>query len=92
MKKLLFVAYLGVAGLVIAKEKSSELPKESNVSQVKKKVEQEKALKRLCVFVHSDCGEAGLACGEANSDGELHHEVIDEMRQNCYEIFCGFDD
>lgn len=81
MKKLLLVAALGVAGLVGAKD---TVVSEVGVDELTPPT--------TCVAVESDCGEYGFACGERNSDGELDHEVIDEVRQLLNEAFCGYGD
>lgn len=79
MKKLVLAAALLTVGLMSANEKTVE--------------ELDSSAKKRCVLVESDCGEAGLACDdELNVDGEIFHEVIDEMRQLLNEAFCGYGD
>lgn len=81
MKKVLLLATFGVAGMMNAYsiEFSDEVSSATMAG-------------RTCVGVESDCGGGGIwfACGEKNTDGELDHEVVDEMRQNLNEAFCGY--
>ncbi len=91
MKKLLSVAMIGVAGIVSAKD-ISLVERDRIDNECKSENSQKAAIKRLCSFVESDCGEAGLACGESNSEGTLDWEVLDEMRQLLNEAFCGYGD
>ncbi|WHF51082.1 hypothetical protein QGN23_11665 [Chryseobacterium gotjawalense] len=81
MKKLLLLAAFGVAGMMSAS--NTEIANEGTTIVL---------ASRTCVGVESDCGGGGIwfACGEKNSDGELDHEVVDEMRQNLNEAFCGY--
>jgi len=81
MKKLLLLAAFGVAGLMHA-----NLP---NLENVQNNYQLE-ILPPTCVGVESDCGEGGIwfACAEKNIDGEVDHEVTDDMRQLLNEAFC----
>lgn len=47
---------------------------------------------KTCVPVESDCGNGGtwFACGYKNEDGDVDHEVKDEIRQLLNEAFCGY--
>lgn len=47
---------------------------------------------RKCDPVESDCGSGGFwfACGNVNSDGDIDHEIRDELRQILNEAFCGY--
>lgn len=85
MKKLLFVAMLGVAGLMSAKGvEDSIVTKEKLTSNNKKEVRKI----RKCEGVELSCGEYVFACGEPNSDGELDWELKDDLRQLGEEVFC----
>lgn len=81
MKKVLLLAAFGVVGMMSAN--SIEFTDEASAVAL---------AGRSCVGVESDCGGGGIcfACGEKNSDGELDHELVDEMRQNLNEAFCGY--
>lgn len=81
MKKLLLLAAFGVAGIM-----SANLP-ELEISNNDYQLDD---VPPSCIGVESDCGQGGIwfACGERNSDGEVDHEVTDDMRQLLNEAFC----
>ena len=81
MKKVILLAAFGVAGVMSANSiEFADGPSAVALAD------------RSCVGVESDCGGGGtwFACGEKNSDGELDHELVDEMRQHLNEAFCGY--
>jgi hypothetical protein len=45
--------------------------------------------KLVCLAVETSCGETVYAFGEANSDGGLDWEEIDDMGQLGESAFCG---
>ena len=85
MKKLLLLTALVIAGVASANQpmlQDDQFTKEVTVVEIPE-----------CVGVESDCGEGGIwyACGEPNAtEGELDHEIVDEMRQQLNEAFCGY--
>ena len=81
MKKVFLLAAFGVAGVMSAN--SIEFTDEASIFE---------SARRSCVGVEADCGGGGIwfACGETNSDGYLDYEIIDEMRQQLNEAFCGY--
>ena len=85
MKKLFLIATISVAGTLSANTIHLEDLFFDNAESV---------LIKKCIEVNSGCGEGGVwfACAELNEDGEVDHEVSDDMRQLLKEAFCGYGD
>ncbi|HBR10769.1 MAG TPA: hypothetical protein DD740_00875 [Chryseobacterium sp.] len=77
MKKLLFIAALGVAGFMSAKSNTMGkiTPTLENTS-VNKSAE--------CLLIHYDCGTNGIACGNNLME-------ILELAWNGYDFMCGIN-
>lgn len=86
MKKLLSVVVVFTAGLMSANQPLVDGFQSENILLVAV------VSTKTCVPVESDCGNGGtwFACGYKNEDGDVDHEVKDEIRQLLNEAFCGY--
>ena len=87
MKKLLFVAALGVAGFMSAKNISSTDPQLKKVKRDANKNGQNQVLKTdkktsPCYWVESSCGEGGVKCTD-------NYEALVEFQYLLEDSFCG---
>lgn len=81
---------LGVCSLMSAKTPIIE--EDNNITKLVSEEKLEIIPSKICSGVESDCGAGGVwfACDYPNIDGEVDHEVKDEMRQLLNEAFCGY--